>query len=567
QHPADVLAPRASLLLARLRLADGDLDGALRLAEVMADGPAEVQGEARLLLGRVYLLQERPEECARQLVEAQLQLEQPELRQEALLLTGECQLRLGQHAAALKSLSMVHAEGDEALRGFLHERVRRIALEGLRASEASALRSRVPGPLADGYLGLRAGLEALRREDVQGAAEVLRRIEPWFMAEGQVAELQTLQEGLRRLEQRARPDTIAALLPLTGPSRRIGSAMLDALLVAARLAGPVAPGARLRVIDTRGDAQRVLLTVEQLAASPEVIGVVGPFDAETAAAAASKASQLGLPLIHVTVDGVVPHGEGPVFRAYTSNRKEARRLAGHAVRTLGIRRVAILRPEHTYGQTLAALLREAWEELGGAVAGEVTYPAHAREMKTVLDRLAALPPFEALFIPDGQDQVGLLAAHLAARGWWSVPFGSKPPKVRGRALVPVQLLGTSAWYDPRLLARAGQHLEGALVTSGFVQQSPLPVVQQFMQRFTEATGRPPTALDAYARDAFRLLAALVEGDEPLGRGDVEQRLHRSEPFEDLVTSLRSFDERGEPSGDPLLVKISAESFQYLPEGG
>ncbi|MBM4320638.1 MAG: hypothetical protein FJ125_11940, partial [Deltaproteobacteria bacterium] len=52
QHPADVLAPQASLLLARLRLADGDLDGALRLAEVMADGPAEVQGEARLLLGR-----------------------------------------------------------------------------------------------------------------------------------------------------------------------------------------------------------------------------------------------------------------------------------------------------------------------------------------------------------------------------------------------------------------------------------------------------------------------------------------------------------------------------------
>lgn len=565
QHPADPVAPQAALLLARLRLEAGDVEGARRLADVLADGPAELRGPARLLLARIGLQQGKVEDCAHRAAEAQMQAEQPDVQHEATLLAGECLFRQGQHAAALKSFSAGFAsEQDPARRGYLHSRARACALEGLRASEASSLRGRVPGELAESYLGLRAAQEAVQRGNEQAAAEALRRIEPWFAAEGRAAELQPTKDGLNLLERRSRPHTVAALLPLTGPSRRIGSAMLDALLVAARVAGPPGPGVRLEVLDTGGDPARAARLVEELAGKPEMLGVVGPFDAESAAAAAARARALGLPLVHVTVDGVVPAETGPVFRAYTSNRKEAHRLAEHAIRELGLHRAAILRPRHSYGETLSALFREGWTALGGSIAGEVTYPAHAVELKPVLDELSRLGPFEALFIPDGQEQVGLIAPHLAARGWWPVASGQKPPEVRGKKLNPLQLLGTSAWYDPRLLTRAGGYLEGAVIACGFAAEDSRDEVLEFVEEFERATGKKPTALDAFARDAFRLLASAAEGERPLRREEVPGWLRRPEASHGTVTSLAGFDEQGEPTGSPFLVQIARESFHRLP---
>jgi len=522
---------------------------------------------------RTALLAGDGDACAQQAGRASWQQQEGPEAAALLLLAGECHRQRGAAAAALRAYSQLFETArDPRWRLLLHERAGELALARLGPAEAAALRGRVPGVLAQRYLELRAALEAHARGQHADAARLLLPVRSWLVLEGQTRWLGALAPTAGAAaagEDAGTPDrgsTVVALLPLTGSARRLGASVLDALLVAAGTFGP--EGARdevtLRVVDTASDPAQAVQQLAAAAADPAVVAALGPFDGETAPAISDAAAAQGLPLLLLAVEGSRLAPGARVFRTFSSHRLEVAELVAHGRNTLGLSRAVVLRPDHGYGETLGRLFREAWGAAGGTLVGEVVYPAGATNLAAPVKQLAALPRAELLFLPDAHQQVGIAASFLAAGGFWSTPAGGRaPPVKKGKKLRPLQLFGTSAWYDARLLTTAGSYLQGAVFPTAFAAEQPRPEVASFVAAFTRAAGRPPGAVEAFARDAYGLVAAVCAARGGSSRDELAARLHAGCVVPG-VTALCRFDPQGEPVDPPPLLRISAETFQIVP---
>lgn len=396
--------------------------------------------------------------------------------------------------------------------------------------------------------------------------------------------------------------TLGVVLPLTGRYASYGEATFQGILLATGHFDASRQGRpsdiRLLVRDTGGDPARAAAAIRELAGRSEVSAILGPMLAAESEAAAAVAQELGIPLLTFSRRESVDEGRDRVLRLGETPRLEAELMAAYAVETLGLKRFAILYPDLEFGRGLRAAFWDAVEARGGEVVGVARYEPEAtdfskpvrrligyelltngqveaiRERDRLLKRAKRLPPeaaaelrksarettgpmdsalppfidFEALFIPDSHETVGLIAPHLA--------FHS----VRG-----VRLLGTSPWNDPELLRLGGRHVDGAVFTAGSFGASQRPHMAEYERRFSERFDRAPGDLAAAAFDAANLA---VVG---LARAGTDRA--------GLLRSLRSlgrwagvsgtigFDRDGTPWKRPHLLGVERGAFVSVDERG
>jgi len=113
---------------------------------------------------------------------------------------------------------------------------------------------------------------------------------------------------------------------------------------------------------------------------------------------------------------------------------------------------------------------------------------------------APLPPivdFDALFVPETAEGVGLIAPHLAFH------------EVTG-----VRLLGPDGWYDRDLVRLGGEHVEGALFVSHFFPESPVAYVHDFAVRYRDAFASEPAVFAAQSYDAANLVLVQLSARRP-----------------------------------------------------
>jgi ABC-type branched-subunit amino acid transport system substrate-binding protein len=291
-----------------------------------------------------------------------------------------------------------------------------------------------------------------------------------------------------------------------------------------------------------------------------------------------------------------------VFRVALTRDSEAEVLADHAVQDLGLRRIAILYPKDEYGREFEELLWQAIEARGARIVAVAGYVPGSRDLTgpirqlvgwtllgdaqrarlqerdlreasgaasdaaaggsparilPTLDRDAipvsgrgfaasdpeddALPPivdFDALFVPDAPDMVGLLVPQLVREG------------VGG-----VVLFGPSAWAHEDLLRRAGTPLEGAFFTSSFDPSHPARPVQDFVRRYRSGFGEEASVFAAQGFDAANLVAL------QLSRGVTERSALRdallATRIHPGVSGPASFASDGNVRKRPFLVGVES----------
>ncbi|HSJ95590.1 MAG TPA: ABC transporter substrate-binding protein, partial [Myxococcota bacterium] len=159
----------------------------------------------------------------------------------------------------------------------------------------------------------------------------------------------------------------------------------------------------------------------------------------------------------------------------------------------------------------------------------------------------ALPPivdFDALFVPDASDMVGVVTPQLAMQG-----------------LDGVVLFGPSAWHHAGLLRDGGTRLEGAFFTSSFDPSHPAPLVQEFARRYGNAFGENPTVFAAQGFDAGNLVALqLARGAsdrESVRRSLLETQLYPG------VSGPTTFDPDGNARKRPFLVGVESGGLVSL----
>jgi hypothetical protein len=153
--------------------------------------------------------------------------------------------------------------------------------------------------------------------------------------------------------------------------------------------------------------------------------------------------------------------------------------------------------------------------------------------------------FEALFIPDSFEKVGLIT-----------------PQLLFHDVEDVLLLGSNLWHSDRLIEMAGNYVQGAIVPDGFFLDSPSPRVQDFVDSYEDVFGRSPAFLEAQAYDAATILFQAVNDPSVRSRRTLKMALMGVRDSSG-VTGLTSFDETGDVEKELYLLTVEGRRFVQI----
>jgi len=422
------------------------------------------------------------------------------------------------------------------------------------------------------------------------------------------------QELLNRSRKRGeiRPKVVGAILPMSGRYKPIGDAVLRGISLALK-------GSDIEVVvkDSQGEPNLAAKAVEELAFDEGAIAILGPIWEDTRRGAL-VAEELGVPILTFSrTDGITDIGPH-VFRNMLTNSAQAKALADYAMKTLGFKSFALMYPNIPYGVDLA---NKFWDEVtarGGAIRGAETYAfdqtTFTAEVKKLVGRyyledrldymeksreiaVSKLDPFrkrkalekvrsllkpvidfDAIFIPDAWERVGLVAPALAVE---DIVTNACDPgdierirKTTGRHdLKTVTLLGSDQWGSrkgqsgaPELIERGGKFVSCSVYVDGFYSESARSTTAQFVEAYRDAYKdqiRPPGLLEATGYDSGRIFRKILQDARgSLDREGFRTRLAAIKDFPG-ATGMTSFNDHREAEKPLFLLGIDKKEIKEL----
>ncbi|MEJ2223618.1 MAG: penicillin-binding protein activator, partial [Syntrophobacterales bacterium] len=303
---------------------------------------------------------------------------------------------------------------------------------------------------------------------------------------------------------------IGCLLPLSGNFARYGIRMKQGMELAAQ-------GTRLQLLfrDCPNDPYQATRMVQKLSQDPGVLALLGPLTSGDALAAAQAAQDSGIPLIALSQKQNLTEARPLIFQVFLTPRLQVRALLRYTLGERGLKRYAVFAPDSAYGRTLSQVFGQEVVAQGGILVTQATYPPGTKDFTTALSPLlTAFQPgtaggssFEALFIPDDAVTVAAIKSQTVQS-----PLGK------------VQFLGTNLAKPRADSLGTIQALEGILFPDAFYNNDPNPAVQSFVTAYRQRYGTEPEYLAAQGYMVVRLLSHLLEGQTPVDRKDLPQKL-------------------------------------------
>jgi branched-chain amino acid transport system substrate-binding protein len=471
------------------------------------------------------------------------------------------------------------------------------ALRHLGSADLVSLISPLKDDVPKGYLMFQLGLNYTEEEKYNEALTVLSAFIEKFPVHENVQQAKSLLASIHKKSVYSRY-TIGCLLPLSGPYKIYGNRALTAVELALNQFSANSSGPSIKVIikDTASDPAKAEMAVNELY-DENVAAIIGPFI--TAESAATAAQNKGIPIITLTQKDNITRIGDYVFRNFFTPGKQVETLVSFVVDTLGVKRFAILYPDEKYGTTFMNLF---WDQViahGGSVVGvesyNPTYTDFADPIKklvglyyevpedlkikdlaavvqenneTVTDRTIdslKVPPakdhenieseenekpeaivdFDAIFIPDAPTKAGLVIPQLA---FYDVK--------------DTYLLGTNLWHSDRLIAMAGQYVQGAVIPDGFFAEDASENVKNFVGIYQKVFDQKPGFIEAVTYDTAMMLFQMVSRPDIRFRSTLKNELEKLTDFQG-VTGLTSFDKDGEVRKRLYLLQIKSNRFFQL----
>ena len=346
------------------------------------------------------------------------------------------------------------------------------AADLLGPEELEAARSNAPADAALSWvLDVRAATAALEAGDERVASQLAQSALDF----GATGLDQAVAQGLLRGELpagrvRLTPLTIATVLPMGGPP------------VLADFAALVAEGIEVAAANVLGDRFDVTITARDDEADPtltaalvaqleseSVSGVIG-FLEDASLEAAGQARGRGLPLVSPTARSAA-RGGGGVYSLEGPDPQAAASVAQYAAYQ-GYLRVSIVHSRVSESVEEADAFEREMEGLGIPVVGRYAYEAGATFFgEQIISAQNALRQAEIAALELGEDDtlhVELLepVALFLPIPPEDVEFVAPQVTHYGLDTLAIDILGTSAWTDPRILAEIDtRHTTGVVATA------------------------------------------------------------------------------------------------------
>lgn len=345
---------------------------------------------------------------------------------------------------------------------------------------------------------------------------------------------------------------IGILAPVTGSAARFGMAVRDGAML--YIEGHNARGGtQIRPIffDEEGEPGLAVVGYHTLV-DQGMTALIGSVTSGPTMAVVPEANADGMPMItatgthfNVTVCADTGNVWNNVFRACFIDPFQGIKMADFAHEVIGARTAAILYSnEIDYSIGLKDAFIDRATQLGIQIVRVEVFSRQAIDFAGQLTNIASYNP-DVLFVPG-------YVEHVALIGPQSVQVG-----------LDTVLLGADGWDGVLDIMTEGQRatLNGSFHMTGFSTEDDSPIVQDFVRRFTAATGAPPDMFSAQAYDAAMILVAAIEraladGHEPNTPAFKAATIHyMSVTNMTAVTGHITFDELNNPQKTAFIIEF------------
>ncbi|WP_161958537.1 ABC transporter substrate-binding protein [Ornithinimicrobium cavernae] len=215
---------------------------------------------------------------------------------------------------------------------------------------------------------------------------------------------------------------LGSLLPTTGDLAPLGENTLNATKLAVKEA--TAGDAAVELISQDGGSQESIAqsAVQQLLAE-DPVGIVGAVSSAVCLSVIDTVVQSEIPMISPACTSpqlTTYEDDGLFYRTAAPSDVQGALLADVAYED-GVRSVALMAVNNSYGQSISERFVERFTELGGEVAAEINYDAAAKTFTAEVQQVAAAEPDAVVLI--GYADTGAAIVHDASqRGLLDLPW-------------------------------------------------------------------------------------------------------------------------------------------------
>ena len=232
--------------------------------------------------------------------------------------------------------------------------------------------------------------------------------------------------------------------------------------------------------------------VAQKFVDAKVAGVVGHFNSGVTIPASKVYSDAGIPQLSVsTTVKYTQQGYKTAFRLMADDGKQGNALGEYAVKTLKLKRLAVVDDSTAYGQGLADEFEKAVRASGGQVVKREHTNDKAVDFAALLTSIKATNP-EAIFFGGYDQQAGPMARQMKTLG------------------MSARLMGGETMNSTKFIELAGPAAEGQVASTPGAALDSRPGGKAFAARYKARYGQDIGLYAPYFYDGVMLIAAAMK---------------------------------------------------------
>lgn len=237
-----------------------------------------------------------------------------------------------------------------------------------------------------------------------------------------------------------------------------------------------------------------------LVSDPQIVAIIGTSCSSAGVPASQIATDAGVLMVSPsnTAPSLTAEGRTNVFYARTAHNDEVQgaAMAQFATEVLGVTSAASVHDGSPYSEQLQQVFRDAFEGMGGTLAGDAQAVAPTdTDFRTVLETIAASDP-ELIYYPI-----------FTAGGALMTQQARENPDLEG-----VHLAGADGMQSPTFLEAAGEAALGLYASGPDLNFAGDFYADEFLPAYEEVTGSatPLSVFHAHAFDAMNMIIMAIE---------------------------------------------------------
>ena len=366
-------------------------------------------------------------------------------------------------------------------------------------SLSQALREADPGLLLQTAALARQQWRLCVRSEQQNCApaDIDRGLEA-MQALGLTAEARRLREDYSVLRASSSRPLVAVLLPLSGRDRRIGRAMLGAVLQGAGIFQLRPLAFDLRFFDTQSDAAKIPQIIDDAKRQGAKL-LLGPIDVQESLAASQRLEARDLVMVGFSINEAFV-GERAYRLSYDLTQEVM--VSARAIISENAKKIVVVAPDTRYTTMVVDRLRQALAFEKDVNIQLQTFPEGKVDLRDVAKSVAKIRP-DLVFLPTSPETSELIASFLAQENMWCRTSFAPTPSRDTRHFMTC--LGTGLW-GPIAQGHPFKFIVGG-VYPDYIDATP-DVSEAFAHEFQNLFHRLPAVHEILPYQALTMLRTL-----------------------------------------------------------